>query len=434
MKIPTVVSPSEKHRMDVLGKHTTAKELKHARGPNSKLYDRGSGQFTVVSAPNILHYISDSGEPEEIELTFTEGSNSFTCTTAPYKLTVPKDIIGYEYVSRISGIVRVELQSILGQPVVVPKPKVKDNLITWKDVTPGLTFILALKEDGVEIYKTIADKNSAKEWVWLVHEEQGSATFARKTFGVDADNFVVKSKGEVSDEADGHFLYTETVLDEVGRIKDRATRKREWFNDPKYPLLIDVGTSDAISNTADDGKEFYSYWYSVPYSTYSANIWGYPIPGAPNWHGGLRFRTLNIPQGATINSATITVEVVAIEGTSPTMHVYADDVDNAALFAGTDRPSTVTKTTAFTVWQETATGSRNVTVTDIVQEIVNRAGWVTNNNIRFALLNTVGGINQRVLVNDLKAGAGTAATLTCDYTAAGGVQLNARRMRMGVGM
>ena len=61
--------------------------------------------------------------------------------------------------------------------------------------------------------------------------------------------------------------------------------------------------------------------------------------------GGLRFTSLEIPQGAYINSAMLTVYGYETTSTPISIKIYAEDVDDASAFSSTnndlsDRPLT----------------------------------------------------------------------------------------------
>lgn len=101
---------------------------------------------------------------------------------------------------------------------------------------------------------------------------------------------------------------------------------------------------------------------------------------------GLRFTNITIPQGATINSATITFRGTL--GAGPVGNTVKSLIkgiaeDNTAAWSSTSRPSQRTKTTASVVWDFTIVtppaSKTTVDFTSVVQEIINRAGWVSGN-------------------------------------------------------
>jgi len=100
---------------------------------------------------------------------------------------------------------------------------------------------------------------------------------------------------------------------------------------------------------------------------------------------GVRFTSVNIPQGSTIDSAN--VSLYTYSGTYDDMNgmIYGNDVDNAQDFndnahiiSTADRP----RTSASVSWVEYSIGAgvwATKSVTNIIQEIVNREGWSSNN-------------------------------------------------------
>jgi hypothetical protein len=111
-----------------------------------------------------------------------------------------------------------------------------------------------------------------------------------------------------------------------------------------------------------------------------------------DYWNGFRWNAVSIPQGATISSATITLYCAATNaGTTANTIWYGEAADNAATFANTTagKPegrsrTTASVTKAFTVSNWTVVGyntADKVTVTSLVQEIINRAGWASGNSL-----------------------------------------------------
>jgi len=210
------------------------------------------------------------------------------------------------------------------------------------------------------------------------------------------------------------FDQTETFERQVSRVADRRTRRREWFNDPAYPVRIDAAISEEITATADDvweGKNFYTGGTNmfVGHSTY----YNYAL------HAGVRFQTINIDQAETINSATLKLYMNSKTG-SPSGFIYADDVDDAPAWSASNKPSGITKTTAKTAVAGAApAGYKSHDVTAIVQEIVNRGAWAANNDIRFGILGSNTG-NAYWLFEDYSAFGPEHSILDVNYGAASG--------------
>jgi hypothetical protein len=109
---------------------------------------------------------------------------------------------------------------------------------------------------------------------------------------------------------------------------------------------------------------------------------------------GLRFQNLQIPQGATVQN--VYVEFTADESDSGASNFtfQGEDVDSAAALTSTDFDlSSRVKTTASVTWNSVpswSTGSKyqSPDLTSIVQEIVNRAGWSSGNDLVMVVSST----------------------------------------------
>src|SRR3990172_3081133 len=113
------------------------------------------------------------------------------------------------------------------------------------------------------------------------------------------------------------------------------------------------------------------------------------------WYGGVRnlsllFKSITIPQGATITSAKITFTDNSSPFNPTTIHyrLIGVDEDNTGDFVASPLSTcrTRTQTTAVVDWDATFTPSSGTTrdtpdLKDIIQEIVNRGGWSSGNTI-----------------------------------------------------
>lgn len=106
------------------------------------------------------------------------------------------------------------------------------------------------------------------------------------------------------------------------------------------------------------------------------------------WGAGFRFQNVDIPQGSTINSAVLKLQMAdydcALGGCNN--DIYGVDADDTSTWGAGYKPSSQAKTTATLAWDETTTGTwtaRSHDVQAIVQEIVNRGGWSSGNSMSF---------------------------------------------------
>ena len=137
---------------------------------------------------------------------------------------------------------------------------------------------------------------------------------------------------------------------------------------------------------------------------------------------GLRFQHINIPQGATIDDVRIQFRTDEQSSGEVTINIQGENTDNAAVFGGQRNISSRPRTTATVDWTPADWTVRNAmgaaqgtpNLFAIVQEIVNRAGWQSNNALSFILSGT-DSTNKRV-ADSFEGGA--PASLTIHYSVA----------------
>lgn len=137
-----------------------------------------------------------------------------------------------------------------------------------------------------------------------------------------------------------------------------------------------------IASDADDGHESEGVWDDRNAEGYSQGEF-FSVYQSGNAStdrlGALRFPSTGIPQGATITSATLTINITVATSADPTnavLLVTGDDVDNSPALSNTHRPSSGwTNTTATATENNLAAGATAIDVTSIVQEIVDRPGF-----------------------------------------------------------
>jgi len=137
-----------------------------------------------------------------------------------------------------------------------------------------------------------------------------------------------------------------------------------------------------------------------------------------DYYGGFRFTSVTIPQGATIDSATLTLTVASTSNDNPNLSIAGQAIDNAPTFAtSSNNITTRTKTTASVSWNGTdiGTGAKDSPdIKSVIQEIINRPGWASGNSLALLVRGTT---TSNFTVRAYDFGSAFPA-LTIDYTAA----------------
>lgn len=149
-----------------------------------------------------------------------------------------------------------------------------------------------------------------------------------------------------------------------------------------------VGDSDQQSGQNDTGR---TYTNSGANSITALVL----SPGShgnhDEWTVACRFTSVTIAQGSTISAANFILTPQNTWNAAPNVikyYVSAQANDNAGTLTGgtggdltsTSRPRT-TATTAWTQTSITVNVEESVSITSVIQEIVNRAGWASGNAI-----------------------------------------------------
>ncbi len=112
---------------------------------------------------------------------------------------------------------------------------------------------------------------------------------------------------------------------------------------------------------------------------------------------GIRFTSIDIPQGAIITSAYLQFQTDEVGSSATSLLIRGEDVDDAAAFANVaNNVSSRTKTDAAASWSpaawttvgEAGLAQRTPDLSAVVQEIVSRAGWTALNDMDFIITGT----------------------------------------------
>ena len=203
----------------------------------------------------------------------------------------------------------------------------------------------------------------------------------------DRDASRVDSTGDTGDEDlnDGGLAYTDSSSAEISADADEPT--------DASPLIVQT-TSLAVAHRNDDAEELLVDGWDIPYY----RGWVYLDSSDlelinDDWLSdqivGLRFAPLEVPRGATIIEAFLQFTVDEHNDGPTSLRISGQAAADAPAFSSTDFDiSSRPKTSAVVPWNSlpswTAEEIHNTpNLADVVQEIINRAGWAHGNSIVF---------------------------------------------------
>lgn len=136
---------------------------------------------------------------------------------------------------------------------------------------------------------------------------------------------------------------------------------------------------------------------------------------------GIIIDNVTIPQGSTISAATLTVRLVSGTYDDPDLTISGIDADDVANFSTSANDlSGRTLTTANSTWTATGLGSGPATspsLVSAVQEVIDRAGWASGNQLGLMLVANSDSSNFRINAYD---NGSNYAVLDVTYTAPSG--------------
>ena len=171
-----------------------------------------------------------------------------------------------------------------------------------------------------------------------------------------------------------------------------------------------------VNNTANDGYAEITFEGFGTFSVYIGNFDGDHVDG---W---LLFTNVTVPQGATIDEALLTYKSDGSVSGTVTSQIYAHDTDDAA--SPTSISDWETKesnmTTANVSWSmeswTSGTDYESPDIKSIIQEIVDRVGWASGNDILIMHLSTENSSDIYKTPYDYEDNSAYAAKLNIEYT------------------
>lgn len=355
-------------------------ELVHKRTRTGKSFLLKSGLRRQIVTIGHQHYW-DGESWHDVDNSVVESEFGFECNKTSYFWRAHQTGIGCNYKSRLGGFSRMKLLSVGGKTPQQSIGSAKDNCLNYPAIAMDTAFHWQLLASKVSGWVTLHSEHAPREWAWeFIHS--GGVGIARTKRGIDSEGRPLEIECDIETEELKPGLYR-TILKKrwTGRVgsRNKTTRKMEWSDKATYPVAIDPDISEQIVAEADngyqmDGSGSGSAWYT------SDIKFGHAAEALINC--GWRFQTVAVAQADTIDLANFKIYQTVAGTPDASGKMYGYDTDDAAAFSDSKLPDTLAKTSASTTIPQGASYTQQTfAVTAIVQEIVNRGGWSSNNDL-----------------------------------------------------
>jgi len=154
-----------------------------------------------------------------------------------------------------------------------------------------------------------------------------------------------------------------------------------------YIARINTPVSSGIFYPATSGDD--GYWWPAG-ALNTANNYVFSSHSIDTMVSFIRFPNVNIPQGAVISEAFLRVTADAARSGESVCNIYANDVDNASAPINETQMGALVYTTAYVEWDQEASWGAGTQydspdISTVIQEIVDREGWVSGNAMTLLL-------------------------------------------------
>ncbi len=157
----------------------------------------------------------------------------------------------------------------------------------------------------------------------------------------------------------------------------------------------------------------------------SGSLWIGSGSSTATSYTGVRFTGVPIPQGATITSAYLSFNAASTQWVPLDIYLQAEATGNSQAFSSSSKPSQRTYTTQKIRHQSDSQWLANTwysldEMKTIIQEIVNRGDWQSNNSLAVILKGNSANPYSRKFIKAFENGAATAPKLVISFQTAGG--------------
>jgi PKD repeat protein len=185
------------------------------------------------------------------------------------------------------------------------------------------------------------------------------------------------------------------VYPNIGTYQVSLTATNQYGSDTETKTgYITVGNTGSIELSIITGNDDVEQFMSSGVMDFTSTDLEFN-DDAGNQQVGLRFQGVNIPQGATITSAYVRIQCDE-QDTAVLNHIKyaAEDIDNSPAFTtAAYNLSSRTKTTNIVTWTNppswyVGTFYNFPDMSPVVQEVVDRTGWISGNSMTFIFYKT----------------------------------------------
>lgn len=380
-------------------------------GPDHKVFKNYDNSYTAVAFTGPVNYVDENGQLQPISTKITTSKMpgyTYEVSTNSIKTYFKDTLNELDYMLVVDGDKKIfqgisKTQGEIGT-VAFSKAHVKNNIIIYPEILPGIDLQYTIEDDKVREEFLIKNQSAVEklksiteyltlENIQMQKDNQGNISLGKSLGFYKPEMFELNSQIKSPDRA---INYEEVRISNNKFILQKvlANEGIAWLKETtrQFPIIIDPTLTFSGAENADDG-------FSKQGSSTGANVAG--VTGFIGyWSGvggvtaGLRFHP-NIPRSSTITSAYVYIyntqniggagntPDLKIRGEKPTAAsgcaIYGTAWDNAP---GISARREVNATTAAVDWNPYVSNDKWIpsnysvpNISSVVSEVISDSDW-----------------------------------------------------------
>jgi len=379
---------------------------------------KNNWKFTSYSIPQ--YYFNDLNKLNKIDSNFVNsiGNWDYNVTKGLYQLGVKNDgTIGFRknnkgLTMQLKGIGYYNKTTKQYGMVVgldLSNPTKTENTISWNlPLSANYSIVYENKKTRDIIIMTQQVKNyliASKPQNWNEEDIYFGLVYDLNAHNINLNNFDTNERINFLDENKSIFVlpsakvYHENHYSGEGYVDNTGL---EWI---KHRVYFNGHYIEAIPFSALQSEQGFLKWNATiqlnlihSHDDARETILGIDLTNnefdfdlvSSGLEAGIIFQEIDIPQATTISEALLTVSFIptCLGAGNCSLNWYGSDTDDIATWSATHKPGDEPKTTATTNHSNSTNftpngtfASTDLNVTEITQEILNRVGWIQDNNL-----------------------------------------------------
>lgn len=228
-----------------LGLPAAGQEIVAKRSINSKTFDLGNGQYQLNQTMGAIHY-NNNGALDDIDLTPQDNGSSWVLTTAPYNITINKNIPQLTYKDATGLQIDLALSNINNAAFNPIQSIISPHNLGYAIVYSGLLgngdLSILLTPDGIKTEQKIHSPSGIQNLFWNISQNQANPIITETAIRAqDANGAKVGVNIQRSPLVQSGSIWQGTFQEQCTGslvVLDPKTRVQSSGGVPAYPVTI----------------------------------------------------------------------------------------------------------------------------------------------------------------------------------------------------